>query len=102
MTTETQWIINALFGVIVLGLTTWANNMWSELKALRHRDEQKTHDISALQILVVGNYVKRDELRDIMKDMTQEIIGRISHMEKKVDSGFSELYDELKHKVDKS
>jgi len=95
------WVVNGLLAVITTMIGVIMGNLWMEIKALRVAKHAHTTEIAALKILVVGDYVKRDELREIMKEVTTEVRTGMKHIEHKMDSGFSELYDELKNKADK-
>lgn len=85
----------------MLGLAAWMNGIWNELKMLRARNHQMTQEVAALQILIAGNYVKREEMRGDLREITSQIMDRFDRVDRKVDSGFSDLYDELKTKADK-
>lgn len=98
---DAVWIIDILIGLLLTLVGVLMNNMWKEIQDLRRAKHAHTSEIAALKILVVGDYVKRDELRDIMKDITTEMKTGFTNLNSRIDSGFSELYDELKHKVDK-
>lgn len=98
---DAVWVIDILIGLLLTLGGVLMNNLWTEVKELRKAKHAHTSEIAALKILVVGDYVKRDELRDIMKDITSEMKLGFTSLNTRIDSGFSELYDELKHKVDK-
>jgi hypothetical protein len=113
MTSENGlWLLDILIGVLITGLAWWNTTMWNELKALsRKLDERDTEmrnrlhaqagEINKLNVLVVGGYVTREELRDSMREMTTAVTGRIDRLSDKMDGQLGDIYDELKHKVDK-
>lgn len=113
MTSENGlWLLDLLIGSLIAGLAWWNVNMWNELKLLNRKlDERESElrnrlhaqagEINKLNVLVVGGYVTREELRDSMKEMTATVTGRIDRLSDKMDSQLSDIYDELKHKVDK-
>lgn len=76
-------------------------NIWLEIKALRAAKHNHTSEIAALKVLVVGDYVKRAELQDIMRDVTREVRTAMGDLKLTVNSGFSEIRTELKSKQDR-
>lgn len=98
---DAQWVLNVVMGILVSGLAWWNGTMWGEIKDLRRQHADHTGEVNKLQVLVVGNYVTREELRDSMREMTQTVTNRIDRMADKMDSQLGDIYDELKNKVDK-
>ena len=113
MTSENGlWLLDILIGVVLAGLAWWNTTMWNEMKLLarklderdaemRSRLHAQAGEINKLNVLVVGGYVTREELRDSMREMTATVTGRIDRLSDKMDGQLSDIYDELKHKVDK-
>lgn len=91
------WFINLLTGVVLAGLAWWNNDMRAEHKKLRDRVDAQQGQINALQVLVAGTYITRDEFRQDIKELTQTMTEGFD----KMDSKMGDIYDELKHKVDK-
>lgn len=100
-TIDLVWVINGLAGLLVLILGTLVGNIWLEIKALRAAKHHHTTELSALKILIVGDYVKREELKDLMREVTSELRTGFQQIEHKMESNLSQLYDELKNKADK-
>ena len=95
------WVVNGLVSVLTLILGALVANIWLEIKALRQAKHNHTTELAALKILVVGDYVKREELKDIMREVTGEVRSGFQQIERKMESNLSQLYDELKNKADK-
>lgn len=95
------WLIDLLIGVLFAGFGWWNTNMWNEIKELRRRAHDQAGEVNKLQVLMVGSYVTREELRESMREMTTAVTNRIDRMSDQMDSQLKELYGELKHKVDK-
>lgn len=106
------WLLDTLIGVVLAGMAWWMNTMWGEIKAVQKHIEEREADtrkrlhdqaaeITKLNVLVVGGYVTREELRDNMREMTTAVTGRIDRLDKKMDDHLNSIYEELKHKVDK-
>lgn len=95
------WVVNGLVSVLTLILGALVANIWLEIKALWQAKHNHTTELAALKILVVGDYVKREELKDIMREVTGEVRSGFQQIERKMESNLSQLYDELKNKADK-
>ena len=91
------WALNALFGIVVLGLGYWNSTMWSEIKELRRRAHDQQGEVFKLQTLVIGDYVKQADFRASVQTMTDAMTRGFD----KIDAKMDDIYDELKHKVDK-
>jgi len=59
----------------------WMNVMWQSLKELEHADRMLIDRVAAIDTLVAGQYVKRDELTVI----TNAIFGKLDRIEDKID-----------------
>lgn len=56
-----QTIFDVVLGVAML-LGGWVMRMmWESLKELREQDEKLADKVSAIEVLVAGEYIKRDE-----------------------------------------
>ena len=95
------WLVQALLAIIGAGFVMWLKYIQGQVAELRAAKHQQASELSALKILVAGDYLKREEFKDFMREMTSEVRGGFNDMHKKMDSGFSELYDEVKRKADK-
>lgn len=95
------WVINGLLFLVVTMIGVIVGNVWIEIRELRKARHAHTSEVAALKILVVGDYIKRTELTDIMRDVTREVRETIQNLTKHVDSGFADLHEELKNKQDK-
>jgi|GEM_PF-5083331 len=76
---DLQYVANGLFIIvgILLGLL---------YKAVRGDVDTVKKEIHEINLLVVGQYVKRDDIKDIMKEIKEDL---------------EKIYAELKNKADK-
>ena len=95
------WLVQGLITIICIGMATWVKHLQEQIEKLREAKHNQNTEMSALKILVAGEYLKRDEFVVLMREMTHEVRLGFGDIHKKIDSGFSELYDELKDKLDK-
>lgn len=83
---DAQTIINVAFA-IAGGLGSWVlNRIWEALKDLQTADKVLAEKVGAIEVLVAGNYVSRDEL----KQTVTAVFAKLDRIE-----------DKLDHKVDK-
>lgn len=87
---DTQELINwtmtamgALIGYVV-------NSIRTEVEILRKRDEIIAEKVNSIEILVAGNYAKKDELMHM-----------VNKLETKIESGFNKVFEKLDEKEDK-
>lgn len=64
-----NWII-AAFGALV-GFVLKV--VWDELKALQKEDREIADKVSSIEVLVAGNYVKRDEFERMVTRMFEKL-----------------------------
>ena len=60
----------------------WMNAMWGSLKDLRTDDKALAERVNAIEVLVAGEYVKWDGLRDVMRPIAEQLL----RIEQKLDS----------------
>jgi hypothetical protein len=98
---ETLKAVEVLLGIIVIGLGWWNSAMWAEIKDLRIRDIKADEEMTRLQVLIAGNYITREELRDSMREMTMAVTSRIDQLGTTVNTQLTVLHEDLKDKADK-
>ena len=73
-----NWVLGG-FGT-VLGFITKA--IWDAVKDLQSSDKDLADKVSRIEVLVAGEYVKKDEFNSIM----MRIFEKLDHIESKIDS----------------
>lgn len=91
-------IVDFLLGLVVLMMAGILTHMWSEIKSLREKNHAQQNAIHQLNLLVAGNYVSRPELDNHMTRLQDMVTKGFDKMERQM----ADIYDELKHKVDKT
>ena len=61
-----QDTINILLFIINIGAGAIVKGMWDSLKELKSTDSNLAKKVNDIEVLVVGNYVKKDELERYM------------------------------------
>lgn len=59
-------LLDALFGVILVGFGFLLNALWTAVRDLQKADTELASKVSQVEILVAGAYVKKDELASIV------------------------------------
>ena len=78
---ETQTLINAVLTLAGF-LGGWVlNNLKSSVDDLRKADGDLTEKVQAIELLVAGTYVKRDD----MEKMSDAIFAKLDRIESKLD-----------------
>lgn len=80
-----QTVINIVLGSICTAGGWVLKTIWSELKSLQNADEKLADKISGIEILVAGNYVKREYLDNIAQRFEAKIDKLIDMIQNKAD-----------------
>jgi len=76
-----QNLFNIVIGVSGALGGWWMKAMWEGLKDLQKADQQLTHEVAQLQILVAGQYMRREEF----ERTSQAIFVKLDRIEDKLD-----------------
>lgn len=76
-----QNLFNIVIGVSGALGGWWMKAMWDGIKDLQKADLQLTHEVSQLQILVAGHYMRREEF----ERTSQAIFVKLDRIEDKLD-----------------
>ena len=79
---DTQTIFNVLFGLVAFLGGYVLNSVRSSIDALHIADSLMTTKLQAIEVLVAGSYVKRDDL----DKLTAALFTKLDKIESKLDS----------------
>jgi len=79
--TDPQTIFNLLCGLIAFFGGWVLNSLRDSIKALHQSDENLTMKVQAIELLVAGSYVKRDDL----DKLTTALFAKLDKIENKLD-----------------
>ena len=79
---EFQTLFNAIIGFAGLLVGWILNTIWNAVKALQDDDKEIARRIAAIEVLVAGNYVKREDYRGDMAEIKQ----MLTNIDHKLDS----------------
>lgn len=82
---DSQTLINALIGGFSAGVAFILRVVWEGLRELQKADVELTAKVADMQLLVAGNYVKKDELDGIIKALFAKLDKIEDKLDKKVD-----------------
>ena len=60
-----QDLINAIIGIVGAGAGWWMKTMWESLRELQHADSALVERVNSIEVLVAGQYVRRDEIEKL-------------------------------------
>jgi CHASE3 domain sensor protein len=77
----TQELFNIVVGIAGALGGWWLKVMWETLKDLQKADKELAAKVSEIEVLVAGNYVKRDSFDSAV----ERIFQKLDHIEEKID-----------------
>ena len=66
-----QAIINWIIGLGGTVIGIFIKSMLDSIKDLQRSDKEMSERVGSIEVLVAGTYVKRDELRELMRKLEQ-------------------------------
>lgn len=82
---DSQTLINALIGGFSAAVAFILRVLWEGLRDLQRADVDLAAKVADIQLLVAGNYVKKDELDGIIKALFAKLDKIEDKLDKKVD-----------------
>ena len=79
---ETQTVINTLLGLVAFFGGVWVRGLSDSLKELKKTDGDLTMKVQSIEVLVAGEYVKREEL----KAFELALFKKLDRIEEKLDN----------------
>lgn len=70
---DNQDVVNTLFGFVFLIVGFLLRALWDALKDLRASDKDIVDRIAAIEVLVAGEYVKREEFERAMTRLFEKL-----------------------------
>jgi len=77
-----QTLFNAAIGGLMLLAGWFMRVIWDSIKQLHEDDRELSEKVSRIEVLVAGEYVKRDEFDRSM----DRLFDKLNQIEKKIDS----------------
>jgi len=71
-------LLNILFGVVLKAL-------WDSYKELKRTDKELADKVSAIEVLVAGQYVKREDFQSVTSEIFRKLDKILDKLDQKVD-----------------
>jgi uncharacterized protein YcbK (DUF882 family) len=81
----TQDIINAAIGVAGALGGWWLKTIWAALRELQKADQMLAEKVSAIEVLVAGQYIRRDEFEKMATALFSKLDKIYERLESKAD-----------------
>lgn len=81
MSDVSQTVINWVFAALSAGFGFLVRVMWESVKDLQRADKELTAEVSAMKVLVAGNYITRDEQHTSQR----ALFAKLDRIEEKLD-----------------
>jgi len=80
-----QTLINSLLGVVSAILGWILKVVWDSLKALKEADDQLASKVAAIEVLVAGKYVTREEFYGVVDQLHAKMDKILEALNRKAD-----------------
>jgi uncharacterized membrane protein YeaQ/YmgE (transglycosylase-associated protein family) len=80
-----QMLFNIAVGLAGAFAGFFLNAVWGALKELRDADDRLAAKVGSIEVLVAGQYVKRDEVNERFEAIAAEVFRRLDRIEQKLD-----------------
>lgn len=77
----TGFIVNGLFGLLAMIFGWMLKTLWGTVKDLQESDKELAEKVNSIEVLVVGDYVKREEFQGALN----RIFMKLDAIENKID-----------------
>lgn len=71
-------VIDGLFSILLVMVGWWCNQVWSAMQSLKT-------DLSKLEVAIPQTYVRRDELREDMREIKETLTNIFNKLDGKAD-----------------
>lgn len=93
----TQDIINLIIGLGCAGFGWLLKTVWAAVVELQLSDKNLADKVASIELVVAGEYVRKEEFRDDFKTLSRAIFAKLDKIEDKQDA----LQCRIDNKADK-
>jgi hypothetical protein len=80
-----QSFLNWVFGIVNIALGAFMKVMWDSYRDLKKTDKELAEKVSNIEVLVAGQYVKRDDFNSVTTQIFAKLDKILDKLEQKVD-----------------
>jgi hypothetical protein len=80
-----QSFLNWVFGIVNIALGAFMKVMWDSYRDLKKTDKELADKVSNIEVLVAGQYVKRDDFNSVTTQIFAKLDKILDKLEQKVD-----------------
>ena len=83
---NSQDIINLIIGISCAGFGWLLKTIWAAVLELQVTDKNLADKVASIELVVAGEYVKKEEFRDDFKTLSRAIFAKLDKIEDKQDA----------------
>ena len=80
-----QSFLNWVFGIVNIAIGAFMKVMWDSYKDLKKTDKELADKVSSIEVLVAGQYVKRDDFNTVTTQIFAKLDKILDKLDQKVD-----------------
>lgn len=80
-----QTIINWVFSALSALFGFLLHMLWNSIKELTKADMSLAEKVSSIEVLVAGQYIKREEVDQRIESLTKALFAKLDRIEEKLD-----------------
>jgi len=80
-----QSFLNWVFGIVNIAIGAFMKVMWDSYQELKKTDKELADKVSSIEVLVAGQYVKRDDFNTVTTQIFAKLDKILDKLDQKVD-----------------
>lgn len=80
-----QSFLNWVFGIVNIAIGAFMKVMWDSYQDLKKTDKELADKVSSIEVLVAGQYVKRDDFNTVTTQIFAKLDKILDKLDQKVD-----------------
>ncbi len=80
-----QELFNFFVGIVGAAGGWWLNTVWKAVSELQRQDRALAEKVSKVEVLVAGDYVRKDEFHSRVDAMENRLVRKLDQIDNKLD-----------------
>jgi hypothetical protein len=80
-----QELFNVFVGIVGAAGGWWLNTVWKAVSDLQRQDRELAEKLSKVEVLVAGDYVRKDEFHQRVDAMENRLVRKLDMIDSKLD-----------------